>query len=141
MIKEFQSCGASVIVYKDNKILLQQRRDNGCWGYSGGHTELGEKVEDTAKRELFEETGLKVLSMKLFDVFSGPELRHVYPDGNIVHIIDVVYISTEFDGELKLQKSEVLNLKWFDINDIPDNISPPVKPGLNKFIKQIQEEL
>ncbi len=138
MSKEFQSCGASVIIYKDNKILLQQRRDNGCWGYHGGHVELGEKVEETAKRELFEETGLKVISMELFDVFSGPELCYVYPDGNKVHIIDVVYICTEFIGEMKLQNSEVINLKWFDIDDIPENISPPVKPGLHSFIKKVR---
>jgi 8-oxo-dGTP pyrophosphatase MutT (NUDIX family) len=50
--------GGSVIVHKNGKVLLQLRRDNGCWGYHGGCVELGETVEETAKRELFEETGL-----------------------------------------------------------------------------------
>lgn len=55
MGKKFQLCGASVILYKDNKVLLQQIKDNKCWGYHGGAVEMGEKVEDATKRELLEE--------------------------------------------------------------------------------------
>ena len=43
--------GASVIVVdSDNRILLQLRSDNHCWGYAGGSVELDEVVEDAAKR-------------------------------------------------------------------------------------------
>ena len=39
--------GASVIVEDvQGRILLQQRSDNGCWGYAGGSVELDEVVED-----------------------------------------------------------------------------------------------
>lgn len=45
--------GASVIVVdSENRILLQLRSDNHCWGYAGGSVELDEDVEDAAKREL-----------------------------------------------------------------------------------------
>ncbi len=67
-----QSCGASVIIYQDNKVLLQQRKDNQCWGYVGGYIEMGEVVEEAAKREMLEESGLTALSLNLFGVFSGP---------------------------------------------------------------------
>ena len=51
--------GASVIVEDaEGRILLQLRSDNLCWGYAGGSVELDEVVEDAAKRELLEETGL-----------------------------------------------------------------------------------
>jgi len=130
-----QKCGTSVIIYKDGKILLQQRKDNKCWGYVGGYIELGETVEAAAKREMFEECGLTASSLELFGVFSGAELHHIYPDGNEVHIIDIVFVCSEFTGSLKPQVSEVLDLQWFDCDKIPENISPPVKPGLMKFIK------
>ena len=40
-------CGASVIlVNKRGELLLQKRRDNGCWGYHGGSVELDEIVEE-----------------------------------------------------------------------------------------------
>ena len=52
--------GASVIVVDcHNRILLQLRSDNHCWAYAGGSVELDEVVEDTARRELFEETGIR----------------------------------------------------------------------------------
>lgn len=139
MNRVFQSCGASVIIYKDKKILLQQRKDNKCWAYHGGHVEIGEKVEDTAKRELMEETGLTALSLELFGVFSGPELRYVYPDGNEVHIIDIVYLCDDFEGEMRRQSSEVLELKWFDIEEIPEKLSPPIIPALKKFVEIMKE--
>lgn len=135
MSKVFQLCGASVIVYKDKKILLQQRTDNKCWGYHGGRIEMGERVEDAAKRELLEETGLTAQSIELFGVFSGPELYNVYPDGNEAHIIDIVFLCNDFTGTLQCQQSEVLDLKWFDIDNIPEKLSPPIVPALKKFIE------
>ena len=52
--------GASVIVINEaGQMLMQKRTDCGSWGYAGGSVELGESVEQTAERELFEETGLK----------------------------------------------------------------------------------
>ena len=130
-----QLCGASVIIYKDNKVLLQQRKDNKCWGYVGGRIEAGEVVEEAAKREMFEESGLIAQTLELFGVFSGSELYHVYPDGNEVHIIDIVFTCSEFIGNLKVQESEVLDLQWFDYDNIPDNLSPPIRPALMKFIQ------
>ena len=45
--------GASVIVEDEQgRVLLQKRTDNHCWGYPGGSTELDERVEDAAAREL-----------------------------------------------------------------------------------------
>lgn len=55
--KPLLQCGAGIIVENEiGEILLIKRTDNGCWGYAGGSVELGEKVEDTARRELLEET-------------------------------------------------------------------------------------
>jgi len=116
--------------------LLQQRKDNKCWGYPGGKIEVGEIVEDAAKREIYEETGLLVNSMNLFGVFSGPELHHIYPDGNEVDIIDIVYTSDDFYGELIAQEEEVDDLKWFHYNNIPIDLCPPIRTPLLKFIVQ-----
>jgi 8-oxo-dGTP pyrophosphatase MutT (NUDIX family) len=131
-----QSCGASVIIYQENKVLLQQRKDNHCWGYVGGYIEMGEIVEDAAKREMLEESGLTALSIELFGVFSGPDLYHVYPDGNEVHIIDIVFTCNNFVGSLKPQESEVLRLQWFDFDKVPDNLSHTIKPALHTFLEK-----
>lgn len=66
--------GASVIVEDEKgRILLQKRSDNHYWGYAGGSIELDENVEDAAKRELFEETGLTAERLELFGIFSGKD--------------------------------------------------------------------
>lgn len=127
---------ASVIVENEQgQILLQKRTDNGTWSYCGGAVELFEKVEDTAARELFEESGLKALSLELFGVFSGEEQHYIYPNGDEVSTIDIVYICRSYSGELKCQQEEVTQLKFFDINDIPENICPPVRSPLLRYIE------
>ncbi len=95
---------------------------------------MGESVEEAAQRETLEETGLTIHSLELFGVFSGPDLHHVYPDGNEADIIDIVFTSNDFSGELKAQESEVKSLKWFDIEDVPENLSPPIRRPLHTFI-------
>ena len=84
--------GAGVVIHKDGKLLLQQRKDSGCWALHGGAVELGEVVEDAAKRELFEETGLVAHSLELIGVFSGKELFYTYPNGDMVAIISISYL-------------------------------------------------
>jgi 8-oxo-dGTP pyrophosphatase MutT (NUDIX family) len=127
--------GASVIVEdKDGRILLQLRSDNHCWGYAGGSVELDEKVEDAAKRELFEETGLIANSLELFGVFSGIDTHYVYPNGDEVSNVDIVYICKDYDGELRCQVGEVDDLKFFEIDKIPHNISKPIERPLNEYI-------
>lgn len=127
--------GASVIVEdKDGRILLQLRSDNHCWGYAGGSVELDEKVEDAAKRELFEETGLIANSLELFGVFSGIDTHYVYPNGDEVSNVDIVYICKDYSGKLRCQEGEVDDLKFFEIDKIPENISKPIEKPLMDYI-------
>ena len=101
--------GASVIVVNPaGEILMQQRRDDGTWSYPGGRIEIDETVEDAARREVWEESGLTVGSLELLGVFSGPELNHVYPNGNEVCGIDIVYVSRDFSGTLRCTDGEAV---------------------------------
>lgn len=133
--------GASVIVENEQgQILLQKRADNHCYGYAGGAVELDEEVEEAAKRELFEETGLTAVKMELFGVFSGKELHYVYPNGDEVSVIDIVYRCTRYEGELKKQDEEVDDLFFCDIEHLPEPISPPIKPVIRKYLEMRRKE-
>ena len=130
-------CGASVIVENESgEILLQLRRDNQCWGYAGGAIELGESTEDAAKRELFEETGLVANTLELFGVFSGEGQHYKYPNGDEVHIIDIVYLCRDYSGNLIAQKEEVNELRFFKWNQLPEKLSPPIIKAINAYISE-----
>lgn len=128
--------GASVIVTDEaGRVLLQHRADNGLWGYHGGCVELGENTEAAARRELLEETGLTAGKMTLFGVFSGPEMRYTYPNGDQASVVDVVYLCSDYSGEIRPQPEEVTELRWFAPADIPadDQLSPPNIPALRRW--------
>ncbi len=129
--------GASVIVVDEcGRILLQLRSDNNTWGYAGGSVEIDENVEDTAKRELYEETGLIAEELTLLGVFSGKNMHHIYPNGDEVSNVDIVYICKSYSGELQCQQGEVENLMFFDISDLPINIFKPNLPAIEEYISK-----
>lgn len=126
--------GASVIVENDRgEILLQRRADNHCWSYAGGSVELDEDVEQTARRELLEETGLIALELELFGVFSGRETHYVYPNGDEVSNVDIVYVCRKYEGTLKCQIEEVEDLRFFPADQLPEPLSPPIRKPLLKW--------
>ena len=126
--------GASVIVEDpQGRVLLQLRSDNHCWGYAGGSVEPDEVVEDAAKREMLEETGLIAEELELFGVFSGKDTHYVYPNGDEVSNVDIVYVCRKYSGSLRCQKGEVEELRFFSVDELPENISPPIRKPLLKW--------
>lgn len=116
--------GASVILEReDGAILMQQRQDDGTWSYPGGRVEIDETVEDAARREVLEECGLRVGRLELLGVFSGPELNHVYPNGNEVCGIDIVYVSRDYAGSLSALDGEAKQMGFYPIDQLPQPIS------------------
>jgi len=130
--------GAGVFIYKNRQILLQKRRDNLCWGLHGGCVEIGETVEEAAKRELREETGLIADTLELFNVFSGEDMLYTYPNGDKVYVVTAIYICRAFSGNLLSETNETVELKWFDIDNIPKEISPLDKKPMKSFVEYIK---
>ncbi|MBQ9748591.1 MAG: NUDIX hydrolase [Clostridia bacterium] len=129
--------GASVIVEDEQgRILLQLRSDNHLWGYAGGSVELDEVVEDAAKRELREETGLIAESLTLFGIFSGKDTHYIYPNGDEVSNIDIVFLCKQYSGTLTCQEGEVERLQFFHYDDLPKNIFAPLRRPLSKWIEE-----
>ncbi len=126
--------GAGVAVFDDEgRLLLQRRADTDTWALSGGFMELGESVEDTARREVFEETGLTLRGLKLFSVFSEPvkTLRN----GDQVQIVHVIYTARDARGDFEPQAEEVLELRYFALEGLPENIFEPHRD----LLKELQE--
>ena len=122
---ELIGVGGGIFIVKEGRVLLQRRADNSLWSMHSGAMEIGETLEENARRELFEETGLRAGELELLGIFSGEDMRHTYPNGDKVCIVQVMYIAREYEGEIKLQKEELSELRWFDIGALPDDINPP----------------
>ncbi len=127
--------GASIIVEdSEGRILMQQRQDDGTWSYPGGRIEIDETVEEAARREVFEECGLQIHEMSLLGVFSGEELKHVYPDGNEVCGIDIVYVSRDYTGSLSSVDGEAKQLGFYSIDALPQPISSMNAKQINAYL-------
>lgn len=125
--------GAAILVLDSaDRLLMLKRSDNGCWGLPGGATEPGEVVEDAAKRETLEEAGIEVGETSLFNVFSGQELFYKYPNGDEVYNVTIVYLSRAWRGEVTLNEEHTA-WNWFAAHEIPEDISPPLKPVIEQF--------
>ena len=138
--KTIIQCAASILcVDSDGRVLLGRRADNHKWGYSGGAVEIDERVEDCARRELYEEMGLIADQLEFFCVNSGPEAHYIYPNGDEVSNFEIVYLCRKWHGELKPQDGEMEELRFFTSEEIDlSEISPPIRPVVADYIAQAQ---
>ncbi|MCX4256716.1 MAG: NUDIX domain-containing protein [Oscillospiraceae bacterium] len=113
--------GATIIVTNNkNELLLNLRSDTGTWGIIGGGLELGESLEETAARELWEEAGLKAERFELLDVLSGSELFFRYPNGDETYTVIVLYKAVGVSGVPRINDDESSRLEYFSVNALPE---------------------
>lgn len=103
-----KSCGA--IIWREQEgvpqVLVIRHKNGGHWAFPKGHVEGRETEEQTAVREILEETGLKV---KL-----DPRFRRVVTFSPKPRVMkDVVYFAAmPTGGKLRCQEAEVLDMRW-----------------------------
>ena len=138
MAREEKAVFTNMCMVTDGRgnVLVQDRLNPDWPGitFPGGHVEPEESFTQSVVREVFEETGLIAEEVQLFGVFSGPELHYIYPNGDEVSNIDIVFLCRSFSGTLKPQEDEVEDLRFFPIDAIPENLSPPIRPALEKWV-------
>lgn len=106
-----KSCGAVIFRRRSGNIefLLIKNKKGGNWGFPKGHVENGESEIDTAQREVFEETGLRI------NIIGGFRVTSDYrPRGRIFK--QVVFFIAEMpdNGHVNVQQSEVDRHIWAD---------------------------
>jgi len=127
--------GVGVIVIKNGKVLLGKRKNahgKGTWCFPGGHLEFNEEIEDCAKREVLEETGIQIKNIKLAaftnDIFKEEGKHYV-----------TLFVVSEYDcGEVKVMEPEKCEKwDWFEWDNLPSPLFLPVqnllKQNFNPF--------
>jgi len=123
------SCACGCLIFNDKgQVLLQKRSDDGLWGNPGGSMELGETIQEAVIREVKEETSLKLRAddLKIFAIYSGENQHHIYPNGDEVYFVNIIFKTSTYSGELK-SDSESMELRFFDIKELPNNITKPLE--------------
>ena len=115
-----KSCGAVVFRNKNNNIqvLLIRHLNGGHWAFPKGHVEKGETEEQTALREILEETGLAVeLDNRYRQVVSYSPKKDV--------VKDVVYFvaTASSDAATVAQEEEISQIVWVDMHKAADYVS------------------
>lgn len=123
MKKEFPkpSVTVDIVVFtiKDNdlKVLLVKRGIEpfkNKWALPGGFVKINESLEQAAKRELEEETGVRNVYLEQLYTFGNPKRD---PRGRV---ITVAYMALINSSNIKLQATtDVSDAKWFSITEIP----------------------
>ncbi|MCM3721515.1 NUDIX hydrolase [Solibacillus isronensis] len=109
---------AIIVMNNDNELLLQLRSDTEDWGIPGGGMELGDSFEETAKKELYEETGLITNHLEILGVASGKEFYYKFPHGDEIYNATVIFKAMDISGKLK-KDEESLELAYFPLDSLP----------------------
>ena len=122
-----------LLLIKDKKILLSRRYNTGFhdgeYSLPAGHLEGNETLTETMIREAKEEIGVKVdaRDLKLVHVIHRKEPNE--------ERINFFFRAEKWEGKAQiLEPHKCDGLRWFELNNLPDNIIPYIKQAINSFL-------
>ncbi len=127
--------GMGIIIIKDGKVLLHQRKcahGEGTWCPPGGHLELNEELETCARREVMEEAGIKIKNIRV-----GTFTNDIFKSEGR-HSLTVFLIAEYGSGEVRIMEPDKCERwGWFEWDKLPRPLFIPIenllKQGYNPF--------
>jgi 8-oxo-dGTP pyrophosphatase MutT (NUDIX family) len=96
------------------RILLIHKIDNGLWALPGGGHDVGERITDTAVREVREETGLDVEVVRLVGTYTDPSHVMAYDDGEVRQQFSLCFEGRWVGGQPREDGTETKAARWVD---------------------------
>ncbi|MFD6473228.1 NUDIX hydrolase [Streptomyces anulatus] len=111
----------------DGRLLLIHKTDNDLWALPGGGHDIGERIGDTAVREVEEETGIEVEVDNIVGLYTDPEHVLAYDDGEVRQQFSICFRAHPVGGRLRTS-SESKEVRWVDPADLNDlDIHPSMR--------------
>ncbi|WP_309066334.1 NUDIX hydrolase [Microbacterium sp.] len=110
--------GVTAVVFRDEKVMLGRRADNGAWQPIAGIVEPGEEPADAAARECLEEAGVVVSVDRLALVHRLP--RVTYANGDQVDYLDLVFRCSWVSGDPRPVDGELSEVGFYDLAAMGD---------------------
>lgn len=134
MSKKEKACGG--VIVKGGKVLMVLQ-DNGVFAFPKGHVEEGETEEETALREILEETGLKTR----LDTKKRIEFGYHISDKDIDKTVVLFVGEQAEDGVVRAQEGEISRVEWVEIPEVEKKLQfEEWKNAWEKARKIIKEE-
>lgn len=120
--------GVAVLIRNERGELLLRQKKDGSWGLPGGLMELGESAEETGRREVREETGLRLGELKLYSVISGADQHIRLPNGDEFYGVTILFSAEEvLDGEMAADGEEAIELAYFPPDRLPIQMNQRIR--------------
>jgi len=110
----------AVIRDEAGRVLFIRRSDNKKWGMPAGSQELDESILDCLKREVWEETGLTVITATPIAIYSNLPIITAY--GQPYHLFQVMFAVDTWTGTLISETDETVDARFFSLNAPPDSL-------------------
>jgi 8-oxo-dGTP pyrophosphatase MutT (NUDIX family) len=110
---------AAVISDAEGRLLLQQKGRGEGWSLPAGAIEPGETPHQAIAREVLEETGLTVTGAEILAVFGGEEFRYIYPNGDRVEYLVVLFRCLTSGEAGGCTDPETVGLKYTSFDEMP----------------------
>ena len=114
---------AAVIRDSAGRLLLHEKHD-GSWSLPAGAIEPGESPEQAVRREVAEETGYKCSSIELAAALGGPDFRHIYPNGDQVEYVLLLFRCDAHAVGAFADTAETRQVKFFSWAEMPNLTLP-----------------
>jgi len=120
------------VVFRENRILLVQEREDGSWSLPGGWADVGESPADATVREVREESGYETRAVKLLAVYDRN--RHGHPPFPF-HAYKL-FFQCELIGGQPALSNETTGVDWFAEGSLPALSTTRVTaPQIHRFFE------
>ncbi|MGO2939504.1 MAG: NUDIX domain-containing protein [Pseudolactococcus laudensis] len=103
--------------------------------------EVGESLEETAIREVYEESGLTIESLMQLQTFSGPTFRFKLKNEDEIYVVTTLFLANQVSGEMDYDgNDETLNLKYFSYQDLPETLEDEYRKYIQYFEDSVLQD-